>query len=384
MKHAIILTKRPQIKMETNVIAKEVLAWHHILDKTSKCVAVAVGLFQRTFQLILISGEVRLAEYSRTTIVSVSVLPGIAQYAMDDTVYWYLCVDNRNNAYVITRSLHVIAINYYEYRTQATWSKTYIADQWTSLGAAAEGELFVAASFTGEMKMADKKFFGDSVVFALTRNGELLFDHKVLMDSATLTLAPSPVSALLVVGVIDGGEIALQEFSKTGAVGTTTKTTDLAVHNVLSAVLLPSGVLAVAGQVYVENKLFVYHITVQTTDEGEICKVATIPTSDSDIAVQLLAVGQRAIMHLQLEDQGSWIFDGRLAVHHFSDQLVRGWPLISYVEDMISGILLVKGGEMMGDLYIDKRLYDVGGSSPLSYVMQFISARVANPRPEIL
>lgn len=368
-------------------------SWHRVLTRPGRCVGVVAAHFNKTFALVRYdeAGALELFEVHGNGEFQSVATPVI--HSRPET-HWRICADHRNNLYVLAHHGRRLTVAFLTYRVWGlAWTRHFLVEGpgessgWLSVDAAADRALFLTASLTGTIRVRETTYTDESVVLCLTHTDEVLFCHKVQVDSAVLAFRALPVESFYVAGVARGGEIVLHNFSKVGAFGPVVPTEDLSVVSVDAACLLASGIVAIAGLVTVagpvrgEDITSVFHITMQPRLGGEICRVAIHPVND-EVAIELFEVypqgeGNRALLHLQVEDRGCYILDGTESVYSFSGQLVYGFPQVQVMASLEDdGVVLVRGGELVGDFYVNRRLYDVSDAVSRPYLMRFIAARV--------
>lgn len=246
---------------------------------------------------------------------------------------------------------------------------------WSGMSTVAgDNTLFLAAALEGEVELDNKRFHNHSVIFEITGEGDILWSHKLLGKVGGL--ATGCDGTLYVCGVRDEDNIFVHQMSRIGVSLCEWTFVVPGIDRIEAAAVAPCGELGISGTAVIEDEAEAFHVCFHpaTKTLSPVRHVAVAKRHMTDVVV----VGARTMLYLQVEDEGSWLLGGNTVVaHHWGDQWVVGRPQLVQSDVVEELPVLFKGGRFLGKLIVDSCTFDVGSAEYTPYYMHFLTTVVS-------
>jgi hypothetical protein len=258
---------------------------------------------------------------------------------------------------------------------QVLWTKNFTTTMWNSAGiAVSQHFVFLGASMEGTLTLEDRTYTDDGFALALTiGTGALYWGEKLMHRVSAVTVCGGVV---YFAGSI-GNTVVVQSIDTHGqrlALTQREMTSECVVHSALYEPE-PSRGLMVAGLVF-EDTTVAFQLVMNNSCCADENNLTTIQTNSDDATVELFEALPDILMHLSIPNEGSWIVNRGLPVHHFSDVHSTSMPRVAaYATQNPHYSLFLKGGSMEGQFMIDKSVYDVGRETEVAYAVQLLLSK---------
>jgi len=263
---------------------------------------------------------------------------------------------NKDNEIVLLARINAktLSVSMLTQYGQLQWQRTLAVTDWTSSSVfMGNNHVYFGAGFTGTLEIDNIKHTDNGIAVALMKSsGQVYWAEKTMTGVGAIT---GGNDTLYFIGKGDES-IDVHEMGCDGVRVGTHSATMPDISSVESAVHSETGV-HVAGLLEHEGMFRAF----QMQYHGDFSAAQTTKVGQVVPHVELVPFGTHgALLAISIESEGSWVMINGKATHHFTDELLPGSPQMAACPTTPGCMNLLKGGSFLGELWIDKTLFEVG------------------------